>query len=79
MKCTRMRRGKVGRAVETPGGGGEGWGGKGGGGGEGKRERGVSLARSLWQVEFLKSSSRSCHDDFAAPASALAGEPYVRL
>ncbi|KAJ1061606.1 hypothetical protein K5549_002641 [Capra hircus] len=72
-----MRRGKVGRAVETPGGGGEGWGGKGGGMGEGKRERGVSLARSLWQVEFLKSSSRSCHDDFAAPASALAGEPYV--
>ena len=37
----------------------EGWGGKGGGVGEGKRERGVSLARSLWQVEFLKSSSRS--------------------
>lgn len=47
--------------------------------GEGKRERGVSPARCLWQVEFLKSSSRSCHDDFAALASALAGEPYVRL
>lgn len=47
--------------------------------GEGKRERGVSPARCLWQVEFLKSSSRSCHDDFAALASALPGEPYVRL
>lgn len=47
--------------------------------GEGKRERGVSLALCLWQVEFLKSWSRSCHDDFAAPAPALAGEPYVRL
>lgn len=47
--------------------------------GGGEIERGISLARCLWQEEFLKSSSRSCHDDFAAPASALAGEPYVRL
>lgn len=81
MKCTRMRRGAVEREVEASGGGGEGRGGveKEEGWGRGKRERGVSLARCLWQVEFLKSWSRSCHDDFAAPASALAGEPYVRL
>lgn len=78
MKSLRMRRGNGGREVEALGGG-EGWREKRGGMGEGKQERGVSLARCLWQVEFLKSSSRSCHDDFAAPASTLAGEPYVRL
>lgn len=76
MKGVRLRR----REVEALGGGGGGGMGGGMGRGRGRGARCLPISLRLASGVFKKlEPSRSCHDDFAALAPALAGEPDVCL